>query len=306
MRQKVEVLDNIIAEITGASGRVQTGETVLPTVEKESYVPKTTPATVPTDGGMSFIRWDNIKQFLKGIAANKMWETWTKFIENFEIAASLSNAHDPVKRSQLLLLSVGDELQAIILSAKLRPTSNDLGCYVSFKNNIEAYLKLLTDTSAEHDAFLTMQQEKAESAVNFHARLMEKVWLRDNSSSEQDRFVRTQLIRGLKNRELAKAARTYGYMDIWRQTLLLSLRRGMKPFNLNHWCLKNRQSWLFPRNIHEEPNIVNMMIRRQETQVQKKNNFDEIEYRPCHDTSVAQDVTVRPRQSNVSCCEQEL
>lgn len=40
------------------------------------------------------VRWDHIKPFPSGIAANKMWESWNKYMENFEIAASLGNAND--------------------------------------------------------------------------------------------------------------------------------------------------------------------------------------------------------------------
>ncbi|XP_058456489.1 uncharacterized protein LOC131433898 [Malaya genurostris] len=69
-----------------------------------------------------------------------------------------------------------------------------------------------TDTSAEHEAFSNMKQKPEESAVSFHARLMEKVRLCGYSQMDQERFVRAQLLKGLKNRELAKAARTYGYV----------------------------------------------------------------------------------------------
>ncbi|XP_055633448.1 uncharacterized protein LOC129773822 [Toxorhynchites rutilus septentrionalis] len=84
-------------------------------------------------------------------------------------------------------------------------------CYEVFIKNIDVYLRSLTDTSAEHDMFSSMQQKEGESAVNFYARLIEKVWLCGYSAADQDRFVRTQFLKGLRNRELAKAARTYNY-----------------------------------------------------------------------------------------------
>lgn len=157
------------------------------------------------------IRWDNIKPFPAGIPATKMWETWTKYIENFEIAASLSNARDPARRVQLLFLSMGEELQGIVRAAKLRPSLDSADCYKQFVQNIDQYFRSMTDTSAEHEAFASMHQAKGESAVSFHARLREKVWLCGYSDTDQERFVRAQLLKGLQNREIAKAARTYGH-----------------------------------------------------------------------------------------------
>nr|XP_029709644.1 dentin sialophosphoprotein-like [Aedes albopictus] len=66
-----------------------------------------------TERNSSIVRWDNIKPFPSGVPANKMWEEWNRYIENFEIAALLSNANDPAKRTQLLFLSMGPDLQEI-------------------------------------------------------------------------------------------------------------------------------------------------------------------------------------------------
>lgn len=140
-----------------------------------------------------------------------MWAEWYEFIENFEVAVSLHNANDPVYRSKLLYLSLGQELQAIVKAANLRPSLKDTNCYTSFVRNIETHLRSMTDTAAEHQAFLRMKQEKGESTVAFHARLVRNVKLCGYSISDQNRFVRAQLLDGLRNKELVKAARTYGY-----------------------------------------------------------------------------------------------
>ncbi|XP_055584960.1 uncharacterized protein LOC129737827 [Uranotaenia lowii] len=218
LQQRVRDLERTIAEITGSkSSNVEHNKTSGSTPDQvtSSTIPPASTLVaanvLPYDSSAPSIRWDNIKSFPSGVPANKMWEAWTKYFENFEIAASLSNAYDPVKRSQLLYLSIGDELQGIVRAAKLRPTSSAPDCYTVIVNNIEGYLKGLTDTAAEHDMFSSMQQEKGESVINFHSRLREKVWLCGYSPSDQDRFVRTQLLKGLRNRELAKAARTYGH-----------------------------------------------------------------------------------------------
>ncbi|XP_055633129.1 uncharacterized protein LOC129773540 [Toxorhynchites rutilus septentrionalis] len=157
------------------------------------------------------IRWDNIKPFPSGVPANKMWEEWNRYIENFEIAATLSNANDPVRRSQLLFFSIGDELQGIIRAAKLRPSLTDVDCYNKFVTNIRNYFQSMTDSAAEHEAFSNLKQERTESAVAFHSRLVAKVRLCRYNPDDQDRFVRSQLLKGLRNKEIVKAARTYGH-----------------------------------------------------------------------------------------------
>lgn len=171
------------------------------------HIPLSTPST---SGGA--IRWDNIKPFPKDVAASKMWEAWTRFLEDFEMAASLSNVKDPERRVELLLLSMGDELKSIVRAAKLKPSVEEgTNYYTKFVGNIDQYLKAMTDPAAEHEDFVRMVQEEGESVVKFHARLTEKVVLCDYSPKDQDRFVRTQLLRGLRNQELKKAARTYSH-----------------------------------------------------------------------------------------------
>lgn len=164
-----------------------------------------------SEGTPSSIRWDNIKPFPSGVPANKMWEEWNRYIINFEIAASLSNANDPAKRTQLLFLSMGPALQEIVLAAKLRPSLENGNCYNVFISNIQNYFRAMTDTAAEHEAFSRMKQEKGETAVAFHARLMCKVRLCNYSAEDQDRFVRAQLLKGLRNKEIAKSGRIYGH-----------------------------------------------------------------------------------------------
>lgn len=161
--------------------------------------------------GYSSIRMETIPPFPKDVPANKLWEAWQEFLENFEIAVSLSHPLDPVRRAKLLFVSMGRELQGIVRAAKLRPNLNEATCYSTFVENIDRHLKAMTDTSAEHEAFTSMKQEKGESAVSFHSRLMEKVRLCGYSPSDQERFVRAQLLKGLANRELAKLSRTFGY-----------------------------------------------------------------------------------------------
>lgn len=163
------------------------------------------------ENSSSNIRWDHLKPFPSGIPANKMWEEWNRYVDNFEIAASLSNVMDPAKRTQLLYLSMGTELQGIINAAKLRPGLSNSSCYSTFVTNIQKYLRSMTDTAAEHEAFTRMMQGNDESAVAFHARLVGKVRSCNYSVDDEDRFVRAQLLTGLRNRELVTQSRTFGY-----------------------------------------------------------------------------------------------
>ncbi|XP_062556780.1 uncharacterized protein LOC134221606 [Armigeres subalbatus] len=157
------------------------------------------------------IRWEHIQPFPNDVPANMMWEQWNRFIDRFEIAVSISNVHDPIKRSQILYLSMGEKLQGIARAARLRPNLKDPDCYKVFVRNIETYLQSMVDITAEHEMFSNLKQDIDEPALTFHARLMEKVRLCRYSSSDEDRFVRMQLLKGMRNRELAKTARTFGY-----------------------------------------------------------------------------------------------
>ncbi|XP_058456358.1 uncharacterized protein LOC131433780 [Malaya genurostris] len=120
------------------------------------------------------IRWEQIPPFPKDVSANKLWEAWQRFLENFEIAVSLSNVDDPICRTKLLFLTMGADLQGIVRAAKLRPSLDDSSCYSKFVSNVDAHLKSMTDISSEHEAFTGMHQEKGESVVTFHSRLTEK------------------------------------------------------------------------------------------------------------------------------------
>lgn len=157
------------------------------------------------------MRWDNIQPFPNDVPANRMWEQWNRFIDRFEIATSVSNVFDPVKRSQILFLSMGEKLQRIVRASRLRPSLREPNCYQLFVKNIENYLQSMVDITAEHETFSNLRQEPDEPMITFHARLMEKVRLCRYSSTDEDRFVRMQLLKGMRNKELAKAARTFGY-----------------------------------------------------------------------------------------------
>ncbi|XP_062538950.1 uncharacterized protein LOC134207247 [Armigeres subalbatus] len=196
-----EMLKRQLAELTKSVAVITARNSQAPDTEaNEAEESWTTARFLPSPHSYentTSIRWDQMKSFPKSIPANKMWEEWTKYIENFEIAASLSNATDPVRRSQLLFLSMGEELQGIVRAAKLRPNLNDRNCYTIFMKNVENHLRSMTDTAVEHEAFSNMHQERGETIVGFHSRLMEKVF--------------SILTKGMSNRELAKTARTFGH-----------------------------------------------------------------------------------------------
>ncbi|XP_055591046.1 uncharacterized protein LOC129743111 [Uranotaenia lowii] len=159
----------------------------------------------------SFIRWDMIPSFPKDVPSNKLWESWQNFLENFEIYASLSKSSDPMQRTKLLYLAMGSNLQGIVKAARLKPSLKDPRCYSTFVKNVDAHLRSMTDTAAEHEAFSLMRQEPNESAVIFHSRLTAKVRLCGYSRRDEDRFIRAQLVKGMSNRDLAKEARTHDY-----------------------------------------------------------------------------------------------
>lgn len=159
----------------------------------------------------SNIRWDLIPKFPKDIPSNMLWENWQSFIKNFEIAVSLSTFSGSSDRAKLLYLSIGKDLQDIIGAANIQPNYQDPRCYPTLVDEMNRYFKSMTDTGAEHEAFQAMRQNKGESIVTFHARLTQKVRLCGYSLADQNRFVLAQLLKGMLNRKIAVAARTYGY-----------------------------------------------------------------------------------------------
>lgn len=218
LHERIAYLEGVITRLTQAPQRPlnETNPTPvtsdapinIPTNEKGRVnVENNNPANRPSAN----IRWEHIPPFPRNVPANKLWEEWQRFLENFEMAVSLSSVADPIHHAKILFLSMGPELQAIVRAAKLKPNLDGSSCYSTFVANVDAHLKSMTDISSEHEAFTGMQQAKDESAVAFHTRLTEKVRLCGYSPNDQERFVRTQLLKGMRNRELAKTARTFGY-----------------------------------------------------------------------------------------------
>lgn len=209
LRQQLADMRKKFAEITSRNKSSLERDTDINEAENSWTNLRMLPSSRTESSGQS-IRWDQIKPFPKDVPATRMLEEWTRYRENFEIAASLSNAFDPVRRSQLLYLSMGDQMQGIVRAAKLRPNLNDSQCYAIFTKNIEEHLRSLTDTAAEHDAFTCMQQGKGETVMSFHSRLMEKAIACRYSTSNREQFVHAQLLKGMTNSELARTARTFG------------------------------------------------------------------------------------------------
>lgn len=157
------------------------------------------------------IRFDNIPPFPKGTPSTCMWDAFTRYLEKFEIAISLNCITNSAQQAQLLYLALGDEMQGIIRAADLRPSLTDPDCYRRMVGNISSYFRAMTDVGAEHDKFTAMRQARGESIVAFHARLVAQVRLCKYSAEDQIRFVRSQLLKGMANRELARTARMFDY-----------------------------------------------------------------------------------------------
>ena len=184
-------MENVLDDLTKALTSIQRAQSIPFEPDQDWAIP--TNSTSVTSSAS--VRWDNIKPFPTGVPANQMWEEWNHYIENFEIAATLSNASDPVRRSQLLFLSMRAELQGIVRAAKLRPSLKEANCYRDFVTNIGRYFQSMTDSAAEHEAFSNMKQQRSETAVAFHSRLMAKVRLCGYSPSDHDRLHRYELHR---------------------------------------------------------------------------------------------------------------
>lgn len=155
------------------------------------------------------VRWELLKPFPKGVPSSKLWGTWHRYLETFEIGTGFSNANSQADMCRLLYLAMGDEMQEMIRAAALRPSLDDADCYSRFVRNIDSYFKSMTDPAVEHDTFLNMRQLEGESIVRFHARLVQKAEECEYRSKDQIRFVHLQLLKGMRNQELARYARMY-------------------------------------------------------------------------------------------------
>lgn len=172
------------------------------------------------------IRWD-IRPFPQGIPTNKLWTEWCRFKSNFEIATDLNNVRT-CSRAKLLYLLMGDQLQGLITAAKLCPSFDDPHCYLTLTQNISTYLRSLVDTTAEHEEFTRLKQEFNESLVTFYARVVEKASM-CGYGNDENRFIRSQILHGMSNRDVANAARTYNH-DI--QSVIQAATRA-EAFNIN-------------------------------------------------------------------------
>ncbi|XP_053686436.1 uncharacterized protein LOC128735975 [Sabethes cyaneus] len=154
---------------------------------------------------------DNAPHFPKNVPINRMLEEWYRFLGKFEIASSLSNINNPAQLAKHLFMCMGDELQDIVSIAKLRPGLNNPQCYQVMIDNIGAHLRKLTDPITEHQTYVKMTQGKDETIISFLTRLKSNVRSWQYSEQDEDRFMCTQLITGMRDRKLAEDARLYGY-----------------------------------------------------------------------------------------------
>lgn len=162
------------------------------------------------------IEFDNIPLFPKTTKTTCMWEVFTRYLEKFEIAISLNGITNSKQQAQLLYLALGDELQGIIRAAGLRPSLYDPDCYRKMKENISSYFLGMTDVSAEHDKFTAMKQEHDKSAVASRARLVAQARICKYSEEEQFRFVRSQFLKGMANREPLKNNQAHPQVTYWQ------------------------------------------------------------------------------------------
>lgn len=218
--QEVDYLDNMESGFVGATEEVEyqecggNDEGNRSTMEKPSgwrYSAQPSGHMQVANSTCGGTRLDNAPHFPKNVPTNRLWEEWYRFLGKFEIAASLSNVTEPAQLAKHLFMCMGDELQDIVSFAKLKPGWNDPGCYQAMVDNINLHLRKLTDPVTVHETFSRMTQGKDETILSFHARLKSKVRLCEYSDQDEDRFVHTQLLKGMRDRKLAEDGRIYGH-----------------------------------------------------------------------------------------------
>lgn len=165
---------------------------------------------LPQNGGID-LRWDQLKPMPKNIPVHKMWESWKGFLANLKKTTSIANINDQKRLSQLLYLTIGEEMQTIIRAAQLKPDFDEPFAYNKFVANVDGYLQSMVCTPIEQGRFFRMCQEINETAMDFYARLIDKVKLCGFEDAEHIWYIRAQLLKGMQNQELAQEAQTFGY-----------------------------------------------------------------------------------------------
>ena len=209
--QRMQQMENTLNQVVKALASKQPIGGTYEILPEDDHSWNTSNVNVGASTSSTNVRWDNIQPFPYNVPANRMWEEWCRFVDRFQIAASISNINDPVKRAQILFLPMGEKLQRIVRAARLRPSLEEPNCYTAFVKNVEGYLRSMVDATAEHEAFTNLKQEPNEMTMAFYSRLMEKARLCGYNSADQERFIRAQLLKGMRNKELVKTARTFGY-----------------------------------------------------------------------------------------------
>lgn len=230
--QRLERMERTVFEMSERQRRKVCDTTVPPWLTPRAERPQSSnilessaPCQPKTDN-MGGIRLD-IRGFPQGIPTSKLWTEWCRYKSNFDIAMDLNNVSS-TNRAKLLYLYMGDQLQGLATAAKLCPSFEDPQSYSTLTQNIGTYLRSLIDTTAEHEEFTRLRQESTESVVAFYARVVEKAGL-CGYGDDENRFVRSQILQGMSNRDVANAARTYNH-DI--QTFVQAATRA-EAFNLN-------------------------------------------------------------------------
>ncbi|KAL9694627.1 hypothetical protein quinque_013912 [Culex quinquefasciatus] len=152
-----------------------------------------------------------LPQFPKNVPHGLIWETFTAYLEKFNLSLSLYHVSDSAQKAKLLYLAMGDDLQEIVRTNGLRPSLGDPECYEKMIKNIESYFRSLTDASAEHDAFGEMKQGPDEPVMKFVARLKSKVSACGYHTDDEERFVRSQFLKGMIDQSLAEHARIHNH-----------------------------------------------------------------------------------------------
>lgn len=159
------------------------------------------------------VKLDQLRPFPKDVASNRLYQEWQKYLETFEIAMSLQEVNEPHKMANGLYMAVGDYLRDILRAANLspRPTEDGPDCYNNFVKNVGDHLRSMTDPMLEYDSFREMKQEAGESAISFHARLVDRAKLCGYGPVAEEHMVLSQLLKGLRDREIAKAAKIFDH-----------------------------------------------------------------------------------------------
>lgn len=142
-------------------------------------------------------------EFPKDVPVLEKLDNWLDWKTVLQASLDLAGVTSQKSKANFLILTVGQELRTTI-SMNNMSSSNEHDSYDKLVQNIENYLRQLTDPTANATAFTSARQGPGETARDFEIRVR-RMASRCDAGIPED-FIKSQFVKGMKNRKLATQA----------------------------------------------------------------------------------------------------